>query len=388
MDINFGEDTNVYDNERNSFEFPSNIRQIGCIDEKTKIYVEDYVYTYLYQYAKASQASEKIAVLVGRHFTYDECEVVIISGAIQGKYTANQNGGEVFTDETWSYVNEQMKIYFRECEIVGWVHTMSGYGGLLMAKDEEMHKMYFSKSYHQLFIIDAEDKMDKVFAFNQNGNGMREIRGYFIYYDKNRNMQEYMLENSLVKSKDNFMQTDENKDNLDSSKQDYTARIDAAKKIRSVLKEREEKVAAKTRAKYRALTGICGMLCFFCFIMALGIINSSKRINQLETEVVSVKTQYIDISEQIQNNAVASVFAAQKEEAVSEKENVVEEVVDNNEEKEEEAVPASYVVKDGDTLSYISTKFYGDTKMVDKIMEVNGINDPNKIIVGNEIILP
>ena len=122
--------------------------------------------------------------------------------------------------------------------------------------------------------------------------------------------------------------------------------------------------------------------------MALGIINSSKRINQLETEVVSVKTQYIDISEQIQNNAVASVFAAQKEETVSEKENVVEEVVDNNEEKEEEAVPASYVVKDGDTLSYISTKFYGDTKMVDKIMEVNGINDPNKIIVGNEIILP
>lgn len=129
------------------------------------------------------------------------------------------------------------------------------------------------------------------------------------------------------------------------------------------------------------------MLCFFCFVMALGIINSSKRINQLETEVVSVKTQYIDISEKIQNNAVASVFAAQKEETVSEKENVVEEVVDNNEEKEE-AVPASYVVKDGDTLSYISTKFYGDTKMVDKIMEVNGINDPNKIIVGNEIILP
>ncbi len=383
MDIKFGEDTNVYDNEKNSFEFPSNIRQIGCIDDKTKIYVEDYVYTYLYQYAKASQASEKIAVLVGRHFTYDECEVVIISGAIQGKYTVNQNGGEVFTDETWNYVNEQMKIYFRECEIVGWVHTMSGYGGLLMAKDEEMHKMYFPKSYHQLFIIDAEDKMDKVFALNENGSGMREIRGYFIYYDKNRNMQEYMIENSLVKPKDNFI-SGNNSDGVDNSKEEYAARIDAAKKIRSVLKEREEKVAAKTRAKYRALTGICGMLCFFCFIMALGIINSSKRINQLETEVVSVKTQYIDISEQIQNNTVASVFAAQKQETVSEEENTSKEV-DNN---DETTVPDTYVIKDGDTLSYISTKFYGDIKMVDKIMEVNGINDPNKIIVGNEIILP
>ena len=40
----------------------------------------------------------------------DDCDIVIISGAIQGQYTANENGGQVFTDETWNYVNEQMKV--------------------------------------------------------------------------------------------------------------------------------------------------------------------------------------------------------------------------------------------------------------------------------------
>lgn len=397
MDYKFGEGSGIYSNEKEGFEFPSNIRQIGRIDSRTKVYMEDYVYTYIYQYARANEGSSKLGVLVGKHFTYDDSEVVIISGAIQGKYSENENGCEVFTDETWEYVNDQMKIYFRDYEIVGWVHTMSGYGGLLTAKDEEIHKKYFPETYYQLFVVDADDKMDKMFALNDSKNSMREVMGYFIYYDKNREMQEYMIENSVSKPKESLGFEIELGSDMSKTRQEYNDRIDAAKKIRSVLKEREEKVAKRNKARYRVLASVCGMLCFFCFLMGLGLINSSKRINRLETEVVSVQTKYTDISEQLQNNNVQSVFASQSTSVSENTSNNVESLSVSEEKVEEDTVktmavedekPKTYVVRAGDSLSYISAKFYGDASMVDEIMEANGMSNPNKIIVGKKIVLP
>jgi nucleoid-associated protein YgaU len=83
--------------------------------------------------------------------------------------------------------------------------------------------------------------------------------------------------------------------------------------------------------------------------------------------------------------------------------NPVLEILKNNttsNEKEEEAVPAStvdkvvddipeiYTVEKGDNLSYISTKFYGDKSMAEAIMELNNLDDPNKIFFGKKLRLP
>ena len=430
MNFKFGEDSGIYNDEKNNFEFPVNIRQMGCIDEKRKIYIEDYVYTYLYQYAKLNDYNEKLAVLVGRYFNYDDYDVIIISGAIQCKHTINQNGFESFTKETWNYINEQIEIYFANLDVVGWVHTLPGYGAVLMSKDEEIHRTYFNQIYHQLFVIDAEDKMDRIFSLDSN-NRMTESKGYFIYYDKNRSMQEYMLDNILVKPKDSIINDFENLDNINIKNEignNYNDRLDAAQKIRSVLKEREDKFAEKSKIRYSTLIGICSFLCIFCFIMGVSLLNSSNRINQLENEVVSVKTKYLDISEQVQKNNVASVFAAQSgldniqnrnydnianiiQDDYTEQEQLNlpkldEEIINNESNMNEQSVvledsnvidivpqqeirlPNIYIVKEGDTLGEISTKFYGTVKMTNEIMAANGITDANKIIVGKELIIP
>jgi len=47
-----------------------------------------------------------------------------------------------------------------------------------------------------------------------------------------------------------------------------------------------------------------------------------------------------------------------------------------------------HVVVEGDTLTSISRKFYNTDTMVDRIMEVNGIDDGNKIYPGQIIKLP
>lgn len=50
--------------------------------------------------------------------------------------------------------------------------------------------------------------------------------------------------------------------------------------------------------------------------------------------------------------------------------------------------PASYTVQPGDTLIEISRKFYGSSQMVMQIKEANGLDDINKIYIGQELTLP
>lgn len=47
-----------------------------------------------------------------------------------------------------------------------------------------------------------------------------------------------------------------------------------------------------------------------------------------------------------------------------------------------------YVVQKGDTLSKISSNFYGDTSYSDEIAVYNGLEDPDLILKGQRILLP
>jgi len=48
----------------------------------------------------------------------------------------------------------------------------------------------------------------------------------------------------------------------------------------------------------------------------------------------------------------------------------------------------TYKVKAGDNLSKISKQFYGDANKYPTIAKANNIEDPNKIKVGQELIIP
>ena len=45
---------------------PGNVKQMGAPDDELRIYMEDYVHTYLYQYSRSSVNGEKLAVLMGQ----------------------------------------------------------------------------------------------------------------------------------------------------------------------------------------------------------------------------------------------------------------------------------------------------------------------------------
>lgn len=392
------------------FKFPSNIKQMGNVDRDLKIYMEDYVYTYLYQYARSYGGGEKLAVLVGRYIMVDDAQVVLISGAIQAKDTVKDKDVEIFTEESWNYINRQMATYFKGLCIIGWVHIQPDFGTYLMARDEVFHRECFKENWQLLFVVDQSERADGFYVYNKDKSTLRSARGYFIYYDKNEMMQNYMIENSTIKPRaaveevvfDNkssgrtaverllgiagrrkpVMKTSES--NID--------RIDAASRIRQVLRKKEEDKEQETKSRYVALTAICGTLCFACLMMCANLLNNRNRINRLEEELSSVQQSYTAISQMVET-ATAQVFAAQNTDIASEslKKPETEQLeVQVNEEPvaEQTGEIQVYCVEEGDSLWYISQKFYGSDDEVELIKKANGIDDENLIFLGEELIIP
>ena len=407
MQYLFHDDNNLYSaaGEQDDVTLPSNIKQIGSIEEDIKIYVEDYVHTYLYQYARSGGNKEKLAALAGRHIVVEGKEVIIISGAIQAKDTKQQRGAESFTEDTWRYINGQMEVYFKGLSLLGWVHTQPGFGTFLMAKDETFHREHFKEPWQVLFVIDSLDKLDTFFIHNAEKTGLRPAKGYFIYYEKNQEMQEYMLENSLVRPRleKQTENTEKGEDNKQKKRPTPEERMDAAKEIRRVLKKRAKEAEEENRSRLTMLAGVSSILCIACLFMGVSLLNNISRVRKLETEIATVQNSYYAMAEQLEEAQTQMVFAAQRaeqqeqlrkeaeEKAARQKQEEERKAAEEQKRKAEEEknkVLATYVVEEGDSLGYISNKFYGTSTAIKDIMQANGINDSNKIICGQTLVIP
>lgn len=407
MQFLFNDDSNLYSaiGEKDNITLPSNTKQIGSIENDIKIYVEDYVHTYLYQYARSGGNKEKLAALAGKHMTVDGQEAIIISGAIQAKNTIQQKGAETFTDDTWSYINGQMEVYFKGLSLVGWVHTQPGFGTFLMAKDELFHREYFKEPWQVLFVIDSLDKLDTFFIHNAEKTGLRPAKGYFIYYEKNQEMQEYMLDNRLVRPRleKEEEKVSEKKEGEQKRRPTQEERMDAAKQIRRVLQKRAKEAEEENRNRLTMLAGVSSILCIACLFMGVSLLNNISRVRKLETEIATVQSSYYAMAERLEETQTQMVFAAQKaqeqeklrkeaeEKAAQQKQQEQQRAAEEAKRKAEEEqnkILATYVVEEGDSLGYISRKFYGTNAGIKDIMAANGINNENKIICGQTLLIP
>lgn len=389
MEYYFDGDSNLYDKTEKEFSSPARVKQMGSIEGSIKIFVEDYVYTYLYQYGRSGGGREKLAALIGRHYVVNGQETVVISGAIQGKGTIQENGMERFSEETWEYIGGQMQTYFKGMSIVGWVHCQPGFGAFLMAKDESFHREYFREKWQVLFVLDTVDKLDTFYIYNEEGTSLRQARGYFIYYDKNREMQEYMLENSLVRPKETEGEKEQQERKRISAadgeekaeerrrrKPTPEERMDAAKDIRRVLKKREAAAKQAKKEHDRLLAAVSCVLCVVCVSLGVAMMQSLDRLRTVETELMAMQTSYETLAEDFEGVKVQQVFAVQQAETQAD-------TAESNTEKTKK-----YIVEGGDSLGYISRKFYGDNSGVTRIMDMNGLMDADMIYEGQVLWIP
>ncbi|NCC16479.1 MAG: LysM peptidoglycan-binding domain-containing protein [Clostridia bacterium] len=385
----YDDDMNLYGYgiDEESSTLPEKTKQMGALETQMRIYIEDYVYTYLYQYGKSNGQKEKVAALVGRYLEINGEDSVVISGAIQGKDGAQKNGAEGFSEETWEYIGSQMETYFKEMTLVGWVHMQPGFGSFLMSKDELFHEEYFKEKWQVLFVIDSLDKMDTFYIYNEEKKGLRQARGYFVYYEKNNEMQEYMLDNSMVHPKEEIP-TMSAAEEADGERPEVTGerkrrkpkpeeRMDAAKEIRRVLQKRAQEVEEAQKGRYTMLVGVSCVLCVVCLCMGFALMSNMTRLRSLEGDILMVQSSYQKLEESIEGVKVQAAFATEPTAQVK-----------AEKEPEEEAVETWYTVEAGDSLGFISEKYYGDNSGIAKIKQANKIENADAIYAGQSLLIP
>jgi nucleoid-associated protein YgaU len=321
---------------------------------------------------------------------------------------------ECFTEDTWEYIGGQMQTYFQGMEIVGWVHCQPGFGSFLMSRDETFHKEYFKEKWQVLFVLDSIDRLDAFYIYSPEQRRLQPARGYFIYYDKNMEMQEYMLENSLIRPREAAQMQEEGQKTAETAQTSQTEeggrrhrkptqaeRMDAAGEIRRVLQRRETRAKRAKKEHDRALAAVSVMLCIVCVCMGFAVVSSLNRLQMLETELVAMQTSYEALAEGFEDVRVQSVFAVQQaeqvEQAMQEEQKKLLEAAKQAEKirKEEQAKQKervsekkTYCVESGDSLGYISTKFYGTSSQVAKIMEANALKNADMIFEGQVLLIP
>lgn len=410
---------------------PKNVRQIGEAMEGNRIYMEDYVYSYLNQYAAEKKTSEQIAFLIGKNYTYNDDVVVIIHGAIKGEHTEKVNGDLCITERTWYYVYEKIRRYFEDYSVIGWMYTQPGYGILLTSFLKDHHQKNFIDDKQILYLIDPLEKDDSFFAISDGE--LQEKKGYYIYYDKNPAMHHYMLENKTVEKEENNEEEVHEEQNI----------------VRAFRRKEQERGEDVYQKKFvNMLSILCGGLVLICLLMGIGLLSNIEKLNELQTAMSTMTEKYNNIKEEVGSlepgkgkdstngtlkptQSIESTEAGQDGKAINEapstnNETTIEEpsiedkqvndATNDTEgetepkpvaEEQPETVPAmstevlpktttistdnipkSYKVKVGDSLNTISEKFYYSLDMVPAIQELNDISNPNRIYVGQEILLP
>ena len=139
-------------------ELPKNIVQIGRPDKVHKIFVEDYVVSYIKQLNKACDGRAVGIALYGRHCEEEGCHYYFLYGAsqIQGL----EHRGPYLSQADREEIDETGKKYFDEYEFLAWC-SIKG------------------------------EPLESFFVLVQ-GKGI-EISGYAYFYEKNESMLNYML---------------------------------------------------------------------------------------------------------------------------------------------------------------------------------------------------
>ncbi|NLL71716.1 MAG: LysM peptidoglycan-binding domain-containing protein [Epulopiscium sp.] len=418
---------------------PTNIKQIGEIQEGIQIYLEDYVHTYLYQYARWDTKKERLAVLIGTYEQREEEEILLISGAIQGKFIEIEKGQPHFTREAWDYIREKQRQYFPGTQILGWMHTQPGYGMVATSFHDIQHETWFGKSYQILYVIDPIGKQDQFYQWKEE---WKEVPGYFIYYDRNEKMHDYMLDHRVIKSK----VLEEPEDVI----------------VQYRKQDRYRKQEAHQKKIIHMLTSFSAILLLICLVMGIGLIYNVEQIQRLQEALNTMDYTYTNLFTQIKGDTIEGVFAQEIEKVENEDEDFIkvkegtdsqtsqivkesvekkeeepqqsvedqgtvkeqeasqqqekEEVVEEEEKKSQEQsvtveessepsqekqepeikkevvrnpnIPEQYTIQKGDNLSNISYRFYNTTDMVDAILQLNNLSNPNKIYAGKTIQLP
>lgn len=156
---------------------PKNIRQIGEIQQDKKVYLEDYVMTYIQKKVKAEEEG-CAGILTGRKEEGDGCRYVFVKGAV----LLDQ---ETEPEKRWEKLEEERQKYFPDQDVVGYF--------VLGTLDEAMMRENTGELLKTSPVIFHIQEGEETVYWSEE-NQYQRLKGYFVFYERNPQMQKYMAE--------------------------------------------------------------------------------------------------------------------------------------------------------------------------------------------------
>ena len=349
-------------------QFPKNVRQIGNVCDEPKIYVEDYVDTYLNQLRMKAMDMPVGAVFTGEIQRVEEQDVVYISGALQMKDLEIKGTEILVGQEVWEQAEKEREEYFPELKIVGWCLVETGHPMGLSRSVNKIHGKVFGEE-NTIFVWKDAAEADELFYAYKYGELM-QMGGHYIYYEKNPAMQNYMISTRKKIGVTPFEVVEDR----------------AAKNFRSAVKEQMEQRESRQNSRFVYVMSVLLVV----VVLAIGI-STLNNFDKMEAVQDSIET----LSQSVGGQEIKSETTVEtEEESPGEQQGMAQERTESQEELSQSAAEAGldeedfYIVEKGDTLDSISIKIYGDASHVEAICKMNGLSDGNLIFIGQKLLLP
>lgn len=409
---------------------PKNIRQIGQVSGSQKVYLEDYVITYLKQ-PPSPDETMRVVILYGKKEMMGDELCWFVNGAVGAEKDFFMEK-TVIDQESWQKVNDLAGRFFPETSVLGWAIV----GNDSMKEIEEQilrtQKQFFRSDQKLYFEYNTEEKEEYVYLFEKGK--MHQQSGYYIYYERNECMQNYMVSLRAAERHPEEFEADR-----------------AAHQFRERTSEKRQEIHRRRSAALMT----CLSLALMLVIMVIGIamLNNYEKMQNMEQVLYQISGKIdqngeVEEAAQLREVALAEEQETETSQAVDEaapsvsredlalkteeeeqlkpemaeaepeeeqreteeetQQEVQPELTDSTQEAEipeesqevaeieaiqEVATQAAsqqtvYVIQKGDTLAKICIKYYGNLARMDEICEMNQIVDKDNILYGQKIILP
>ncbi len=418
----------MMEESKKEWKLPKNVRQIGDGSADKKVYVEDYVMTFLEKISAEGKSGK--AILLGKVRNLEGQTYIFADSALQV---------ESFSPDSTAReeLKKQAEKYFSDKQVIGWYQAAGESPFVMNGKMVEIFEREFGQENQVLIVRDMEEE-ENLFFLLEEGHTI-QLPGYYIYYEKNTAMQEYMIAGSEGESVDEV----------------EPVKDDAIKRFRKIIKEKKKlpQMKVKLPATGRLVYAAGGFLVVTVLALGVTMVYNYDKMKEVErslarlTSNVDSQSQYLDEGQQtaqvmlhidekmnveeteqkteMQTNAIESAGGVLDQQTGKvtgrpEGENTTGQTGDTMEQQNGETgsqqstetvqtmpetdgaaltennseVPASapgrasYTVKVGDTLADISQMYYGNLEKVVEICTLNGIDDENTILPGQKILLP
>ena len=385
-------------------ELPKNLIQMGKPDRTHKIFVEDYIISYIKEWNRESDGQPAGIALYGQVYKENNYKYYFMYGA--SRIEGLDRRGPYLSQSDREEINNVGNRYFEEYSFLGWCIVR-----------EELPETIF---------LDTRGKAI-------------EVNGYACFFEKNESMLNFMLE---MDEQEKRCATQAEADAFQGECGGNYRCLPLEDRIAAAKKSSDKNSASKKTASYkeknrqvikhleRMKIAAAAMFTVLC-VIGITTINDSDKIEEMQ---VAARQVIADLSQQkipdaditgtsgsttgntadgmpwpdvTPPDAFPTGTTTGTTDTTAETTGTTDTTAETTGTTDTTAEttgttvtsqsppygtgtvqPTSYTIMRGDTLNAICRRKYGDLGMVKQVCELNGIKNPNNIEVGQTILLP